>query len=250
MSDFKKVLVACPTAAAKNYCFKEWIDNIMNFTYPNFDIRLFDNTDDNGANANYLNEYVKTEYVNIGNKFFAENTLVKHNIKSTSIIAKMCVSHNDCRTYALDNEYDYLLHLESDIFPPLDVIERLMFRQKNIVAGLYWIGEGLYRKAMVTESIKLSDYCYSAHYLTPDIGEIRLLNGELQLASQVGLGCVLISKKALERVPFRYEVDGKCHPDTYWSQDCAEMKIPIHLDSSVVCRHENRMWGFYGLDFT
>lgn len=250
MSEFKKVLISCPTAAAKNYCFEEWIENVMKFTYPNCDIRLFDNTDDGGVNAKYLNDYVNAQYGNISGKFFAENTLVKHNLKTSSIIAKMCVSHNDCRTYALNNEYDYMFHLESDIFPPKDVIERLMFRQKNIVAGLYWIGEGIRRKAMVLEPLKLSDYCYSGLYLSPNIGEIRLFNGELQLASQVGLGCVLISKKALQRVPFRYEVNGECHPDTYWSQDCAEMKIPIHLDSSVVCRHENRAWGFYGFDFT
>ena len=97
MSVFKKVLISCPTAAAKNYCFEEWIDNVMNFTYPNFDIRLYDNTDDGGANANYLNEYVSSQYGNHDGKFKAENSLVKHNVKSDSVIAKMCVSHNDCR---------------------------------------------------------------------------------------------------------------------------------------------------------
>jgi cellulose synthase/poly-beta-1,6-N-acetylglucosamine synthase-like glycosyltransferase len=250
MSDFKKVLVSCPTAAAKNYCFKEWIDNVMNFTYPNFDIRLFDNTDDKGANANYLNDYINTEYGNKSGKFFAENTLVKHNLKTSSIIAKMCFSHNDCRNYALDNDYDYLLHLESDVFPPKDVIERLMFRQKNITGGLYFTGEGKHRVAMVMERLQLTENYITSMYIYPNSGEIRLFDGDIHQVAQLGLGCVLISRKAMERVKFRYIPDRNFHPDTYFSEDCDTLNIPIHLDSSVVCRHENRLWGFYGLDFT
>ena len=29
-----KVLICAPTASAKSYCFKAWLDNVMNFTYP------------------------------------------------------------------------------------------------------------------------------------------------------------------------------------------------------------------------
>jgi hypothetical protein len=249
MSDFKKVLVSCPTAAAKNYCFEDWIDNVFNFTYPNFDIRLYDNTDDKGVNANYLNNLVKYNYGNTNGKFEAENSLVNHNYKSDSVIAKMCVSHNDCRNYALKNEYDYMLHLESDIFPPKDVIERLMFRQKNIVGGLYYTDEGFYRMAMVMERIELSESNITSFHSCYHGGEIRLFDGDIHQVAQLGLGCVLISKKAMERLPFRYEQDRNNHPDTYFSEDCDMKNIPIHLDTSVICRHENRAWGIYGIDF-
>ena len=250
MSDLKRVLVACPTAAAKNYCFEEWIDNVMNFTYLNYDVRLYDNTDDGGKNANYLNEYVKSEYGNVDGKFLAENTLVKHKLKTDSIIAKMSFSHNDCRTYALDNGYDYLFHLESDVFPPKDVIESLMFRQKNVVGGLYFTGEGKHRFSMVMERLELSENNITSMYLYSNGGEIRLFDGGVHPVAQIGLGCMLISRKAMERVPFRYVPNQNFHPDTYFSEDCDMLNIPIHLDTSVVCRHENRMWGFYGLDFT
>lgn len=250
MSDLKRVLVACPTAAAKNYCFEEWIDNVMNFTYLNYDVRLYDNTDDGGINANYLNEYVKSEYGNVDGKFLAENTLVKHKLKTDSIIAKMSFSHNDCRSYALNNGYDYLFHLESDVFPPKDVIESLMFRQKNVVGGLYFTGEGKHRFSMVMERLELSENNITSMYLYSNGGEIRLFDGDVHPVAQIGLGCMLISRKAMERVPFRYVPNQNFHPDTYFSEDCDMLNIPIHLDTSVVCRHENRMWGFYGLDFT
>ena len=58
MSEFPKVLVAAPQAAAKKYAFERFIDNVMQFTYPNFEIKLFDNTDDQGAFTGYMNDYV------------------------------------------------------------------------------------------------------------------------------------------------------------------------------------------------
>jgi len=250
MKDYKRVLVACPTASAKNYCFEDWIDNVMSFTYPNFEIRMYDNTDDNGVNANYLNDYVNEKYGNKDGKFYAENTIVKHNLKTSSVIAKMCVSHNDCRNYALENNYDYMFHLESDVFPPKDVIETLMFRQKNVVGGLYFTGEGINRMAMVFERLELSKTYVTSMYLSGNGGEIRIFDGDIHPVAQLGLGCVLITNKAMERLPFRYIPNQNFHPDTYFSEDCDMLNIPIHLDTSVVCRHENRMWGFYGLDFT
>ena len=36
--NFEKVLICAPTASAKNYCFDKWITNVMDFTYPNFEI--------------------------------------------------------------------------------------------------------------------------------------------------------------------------------------------------------------------
>jgi cellulose synthase/poly-beta-1,6-N-acetylglucosamine synthase-like glycosyltransferase len=249
MSEFKKVLVSCPTAGVKNYCFQDWIENVMSFTYPNFDIRLYDNTDDNGVNANYLNKFVEYLYGNTNGKFKAENSLVKNNFKSDSIIAKMCVSHNDCRTYALDNDYDFLLHLESDVFPPKDVIERLIFHQKNIVGGLYYIDEGRYRMAMVMERLELSPNNITTFQSAFYGGEIRLFDGNIHQVAQIGLGCVLISKKAMQRLPFRFIPNRNFHPDTYFSEDCDMQNIPIHLDSSIVCRHENKTWGLHGIDF-
>jgi hypothetical protein len=228
----------------------EWIENVMRFTYPNFDIRMFDNTDDGGINTQYLNDHVNSEYGNRDGKFFAENTIIKDNLKTSSLIAKMCSSHNDCRSYALDNDYDYLFHLESDVFPPTDVIERLMFRQKNVVGGLYFTGEGLNRFSMAMEKLELSENLVTSTYLYQNGGEIRLFDGDIHPVAQFGLGCVLMTRKAMERLPFRYIPKRNFHPDTFFSEDADMLQIPLHLDTSVVCRHENRLWGFYGLDFT
>ena len=44
--------------------------------------------------------------------------------------------------YALENDFDYLLHLETDIFPPTDVIERLLDAKQKVVGAMYHIELG------------------------------------------------------------------------------------------------------------
>ena len=72
-----KILICSPTANVKNYCFDEWLDNVMNFTYPNFEVRLYDNTNDNGSNAYLLNKKYENKY-GYDKKFFAVNSLIKN----------------------------------------------------------------------------------------------------------------------------------------------------------------------------
>ena len=45
----------------------------------------------------------------------------------------MAKSHETIRQKALKGNYDYLLHLESDVFPPIDIIERLLEKKKKII---------------------------------------------------------------------------------------------------------------------
>ena len=36
----------------------------------------------------------------------------------------------------LENEFEYMLHLESDVFPEPDIIESLLFHKKKIVQNV------------------------------------------------------------------------------------------------------------------
>ena len=55
-----KILVSCPTADVKDYAFNEWINNVNNFTYNNYDIHVVDNSE----TREYLKE-IKTKYEDI-----------------------------------------------------------------------------------------------------------------------------------------------------------------------------------------
>lgn len=247
MIDFPRVLVSAPTAVAKKYCFDDWLDNVMGFTYPNYNVILFDNTDDNGEFTKYMNVVRRYRY-GYNNKFLAANSLDLNNSSAKDVIEKMCISHNDCARYALLNNYDYLLHLESDVFPEKDVIERLMFHQKHVIGGIYYRDEGMYRKPMLQMSIEpIEKHIKTLNFEHNE--DLCFLDGTIKKVAHVGLGCVLIKRSVLKKIPFRFEKGVEMHPDSYFAEDCFRNGISIYADTSVICRHENQAWGIYGIDY-
>lgn len=247
MSDFPRVLVAAPQAAAKKYAFERFIDNVMQFTYPNFDVKLFDNTDDGGEFTAYMNTYVEKHHGK-GARFEALNTLLMHNMKTDSVIERMARSHNDCRDFTLRLKYDYLLHLETDLFPPSNIIEELMMQAKPIISALYYVDNGIYRKPMIQRSIKLAPrFLSSKNFMANE--DLCFCDGTVKKVAHAGLGCILIHKSVLEKVNFRHIEGVNNHPDTYFAEDCAKERIPIMLDTSIVVEHENSPWGVFGLDY-
>ena len=247
MSDFPKVLVAAPQASAKKYAFERFIDNVMQFTYPNFDVKLFDNTMDGGTFTAYMNDYV-LQHHGKNARFEALNSVLMHKLNTDSVIERMARSHNDCRDFTLRLKYDYLLHLETDLFPPSDIIELLMMQTKPIVSALYYVDNGIYRKPMIQRSIKLAPrFLSSKNFMANE--DLCFCDGTLKKVAHAGLGCILIHRSVLEKVNFRH-IDGvNNHPDTYFAEDCAKERIPIMLDTSIVVEHENSPWGVFGLDY-
>lgn len=246
MDNFAKILVSCPTAKVKNYCFEDWLENVMSFTYPNYDVIMFDNTIDEGKNAKYLNKVYANKYgYNKNRKFKVINSQVTSKI---NIIERMAISHNDCRIYALNEEYDYLLHLESDVFPPKNVIEKLLFNKKKFVNALYYTDEGKSRRPVVQTQLKIAPNFASSYWLNHK-DEVLYLNGDLLKVATAGLGCALIERSVLKKIKFRFEKGVDKHPDTFFAQDCEKNNIPVFCDTSIICEHRNKQWGIFGIDY-
>lgn len=222
-----KVLVACPTADVKEYCFPEWLATILNLTYSEYDIYICDNSE----NRDF---YQKYKHLFKGKVIF-ERVTPSHFKSFRHALAK---SHNKCREYAIDNGYDYLLHLESDVFPPLDVIERLLDHNKRLVGGLYHIDLGEQSKLMV-QQLEDSGFAHRETY-NLDEADISFVDGTVKRVFSCGLGCVLIHRKILEKVPFRYVDGAAVHPDSFFYGDLDQAKIKVFVDTSVYCRHENK----------
>jgi hypothetical protein len=225
-----KVLVSAPTANAKNYCFHAWIENVMQFSYPNFDVVLFDNSDND--NANFLNKTYKERYGNYNVKFNCIKSNVNHKM---DIMQKLAISHNDSKNYCIEKNYDYLLHLETDIFPDNNVIEQLISHNKNIVGGLYYLREGIDRTLMVQK------YDFRGYFLKKE-EDCYFVDGNLKQVYHIGLGCVLLKKNILNKIDFRSIKNVFKAPDSYFAEDCKQKNIPIYADTSLICRHENKNW--------
>lgn len=221
----KKILVACPVADVKDYCFDEWIIKANNLTYENKDIFVVDNSE----HRDYF-DLLKKKYKDID---FAR--VNPNNFKSfKSALAK---SHDTIRKKVLKGKYDYLLHLESDVFPPIDVIERLLEKRKKIIGALYHIELGEQSKLMVQELESFGIQHRETYNL--DETDISFVDGKVKRVFSCGLGCILIHRSILENIEFRYEEGSPVHPDSFFFGDINQKGLPVFVDTDIYCDHLN-----------
>lgn len=221
-----KVLVCTPHNVVKNYCFDEWLARVTNLTYPNYDILIADNSPDNknkkrivkmGINAIYIKPKRK-----VNQKYIAE-------------------SQEALRVHALLHKYDFILFIESDIFPPHDIIERLLAHRKKVVSASYFINFGEESHLMLQNIEK--DGGAVKHTMNIDSGyDINIVDGEVHEVYACGLGCTLIHKSVLEQIRFRWEEGAPSHADTIFAADLKQLKIKQYLDTSIICEHKNSSW--------
>lgn len=114
-------------------------------------------------------------------------------------IEKIVSGRNFIRDYALKNDYDYLMFVDSDVMLPKNAVVFLHSTKADVVSGVYLNAFELGGKKVI------------APVLFKDLGngECQLYTyegvagGEIVDIGAAGLGCSLISRKVLEKVPFR-----------------------------------------------
>lgn len=216
----------------------------MRFNYPDFDIFLSDNTATGRQYTKIMTDIFSEKYGKHNYKFEA----VHLNGISTSVIERMKDSHNACRSHFLRGGYDYLLHLETDVFPGSNIIETLLFHNKQVVGALYDRDEGRWRKLCLQKRFYQAPgniKCFN--FVNGE--EIGFVDGSVKEVAHVGLGCVLIHRSVLQEIEFRFVPGEDCHPDSYFQADCFKLGIKIYADTNSQCEHQNRTWGIFGEDF-
>lgn len=231
-----KVLVGCPTFDGKNYCFEDWLKNIKSFTYSNFDIFLADNSDTPDNSKMYKEKY------GLNCKW------VTNEKNKSSILQRVTDGHNAVRKYMLDNDYDFLLHLESDVFPPKDIINTLLAHNKQLAGATYFLYDDDIRELMVRVIDK--DYGEESAMINGGNAEI-MVDGGLKSVWSIGLGCNLIHKSVFNKIKFKEAEQGGSliFCDTNFSISARKEGIAQYWDTSICCEHRNRNWQNYGDKF-
>ena len=178
----------------------------------------------------------------------------KYNIKcfwkdysDMSMFEKMADSHNQIKRYFLDSEAQYLLHLESDVFPPKDVIEQLLWARKPVVNAMYQVFDASHRQPC----IKLTNYMHEfsrffVNHKSLDGCYHWWLEGKPQPVFIGGIGCCLMKRKVMKHFGFRYDttLTENYPPDSYFAEDLRAKGIKNYVHTGVVCFHWNREdWG-------
>ncbi len=219
----KKVLVGCPTSGHKAYCLDEYAKAIKNLTYGNFDALIVDNSE--------TEDYI--------NKIISIGLNAKKIDYCESARDRIINARNLIRTAVLDDGYDYFLSLEQDVIPPKDVIERLLNHEKDIVSGVYF-KDFVFRNStggIIKKEILPLAYKSIGKDMMKQLNFKDVQGDGLMQVDACGLGCILISKKVLEIIKFRYVKDKKPFDDIWFCRDSKEKGFDIYLDKSVKCKH-------------
>lgn len=108
-----KVLVACPTYEGKEYCFQEWIDNVKNLTYENYDILVVDNS----KTEDFYNRW-KDKIPMIHMTFDPS--------EKDDNMYRVCKSMARIQEHFMKGNYTHWMNIEADVIPPKNVIETMM----------------------------------------------------------------------------------------------------------------------------
>ena len=228
-----KILLASTINIVKSYCLFDWLEHIKELDYPNYDIFLVDNS----PNPDFCDKIQALGF-----------NCAWVNPEGRESRYYMTSSNERCRMeFLLNPEYQYFLSLECDIFPPKDIIQRLLAHDKDVCGTPYWTFQGYDSQLMLVSIDELHrDYeTYrkevKARLLT--FSEAQLfIDGQCKPIYANGIGCTLIKRWVLEKIHFRIDPLDIGHADSFFHQDLWLNGIENYVDTSIIPLHRNSNW--------
>ena len=253
-----RVLLATPTSQRHAHLLDEWIEMLNKLNYP-VDVLLIDTTPET------------TDYFKILQSKTVQGKPIKTmrfpwNYKN-HIVQHLAHVREKIRKYMLKNGYEFLMSLDDDIFLPEWGIERLLsynkdcvgfyvhiydpehqvpciFKSGEIIMGagleLYSFAEIDAYKDFITRMAenKLSD---NEKLLIPHIVKDKFFP-QLFKPYAVNLGCLLIRRNVLEKVPFRTHDTFIFGEDLWWFNEANDKRFEFWCDCRHRCLHKNTEW--------
>ncbi len=229
-----KILVGCPTAMVKSNSIRAYMKGLENLTYPQFDVVIEDNspTTDYAEKLKWLGEKFREKRPECGFRVIHSGHV------SPRVRERIIHGRNKLREIVLNEKYDYFFSLEQDIVCPPDTIERLLKHGKEVVGGIYYNIVTLHGKEVKRPLLLIyPDEEKKKEGLSKWAGFSGLFPSRLVEAAFIGLGCVLISRSTLEKIPFRIIEEKPAFDDVHFSVDLQKNNIPCYADTSILCEH-------------
>lgn len=224
-----RVLLAAPISRNKEYILKDWLQHILGFSYPAYDIFLVDNSPDEDFHQEVLSWGYRCAYCPPNGR------------RATDYITE---SQNMLRQYFLDGGYDYFFSLECDNFPPHNIIELLLSYREDNVNIPYFLKQG----DRTTLGVQLSVINYQgwcANKVMAPYDSIGAFDGRTKQYFAPSIGCSLFSRRLMQMLKFR--VDNRnplAFSDSFWHLDsnCIGIKPIVHM--GVICEHRRFTWRY------
>lgn len=230
-----KVLVATVTYEGKDYVWEKYLSNIKSLEYDNYDFLVVDNTR-------------RTKYYK---KLLKYGVTALHSPRGENSRTALVNSYNMIRDYMLARDYDYLLIVESDLIPPVDIIQRLLKHDKEVVGCIYYIGyhydtKEPPRPCLFSVRKKADGKGFETFNIDSANGKFMYGNGVVRIHG-CGLGTTLIKRSIVQDFPFWYypstpEDPAIKHCDVIFYMDLHNARKEVFVDTDIIIPHFNSDW--------
>lgn len=223
---FPKVLVGSPINERKAYCMDDYLTHCCNLTYPNKKFYFVDNSENRDWHVdNVIAKGFDCDYVNP---------------KGRTNQQYICISQNAIRQKAIEENFDFLLFIECDIFPKKNIIEEMISYDEKVVACNYFIGQRENSHLLKTEIEKTTFGNYTNRNINDAEGFLDYV-GNKKRSSMFGFGCCLIRRDVFTKFRFHVNSYDRSHADTPFYFDLWEAGIEPICHPEIV-RHMNSSW--------
>lgn len=222
MNAASKILIAAPVSDAKSYILFKWIDHIKQY---NCDVLLVDNS--------------RTKQLSRVLKKMGVMCIHRPPLKNERLPDVIAACNNAMLRYFLKNNYTHYFSIECDVFPPKDIINRLLAHNLPVASGSYFIGHKGNTKPMIQQL----SHTRIVSFVTVKQGFLDTTNQLLRVYSS-GMGCLLIQRNVFinNGIIFRTTPQLEAFPDSYFTKDLNENGVPIYIDTAAICEHYPGDW--------
>ena len=137
--------------------------------------------------------------------------------------------YNHARGMMLAGNYDAMLTVEADMVVPQMTLRRLTNIDADVAYGLY-CSRRKGRKWLIFD--RVTEHPFECDY----IEERQEIWGQVVESKGMGMGCTLIHRHVMERLPFRCSNPAVCC-DWYLSVDCQKEGFTQMHDCGIACGH-------------
>ena len=208
-----KILIGFPTSDAKMYCRDEFISGLRSSNIPKTDILCVDT-----SHMPLELKHIYSEFNYIYSPF--KSKAMTRVVKARKIVAD----------YAIINNYEYALFIDSDAIIDNNTIPLLLRHQKDVVSAVLFTlypNHAFGPVPFVTETQRL---------------KVSELGTGLKNAFRIGFGCVLIKTDILKQIKIRCERNEQgtmtLGEDFCFSDDCRKLGIPLYVDTNIQIPHK------------